>query len=95
MGTCFWDGYEFRVYSPDTKWNDVGGLYIFAKRNQLGKWITLYAGQTGSFRDRLSGHERWAEAERQGATHIHARVEEDENLRILIEAKLIKHYTRP
>lgn len=74
MTTCTWSNHEFKIYShPGAKWNDVAGIYIFAKPGtQDGRWIALYIGQTKSFKDRLNDHERWEEARRLGATHVHA-----------------------
>ena len=86
-----WGGYKFIVYSPNTNWNDVAGVYIFAGLKQ-GRWMPLYIGETESFSDRLPNHERWAEAYRAGATHVHAMVVSHEQQRKNIEAELIERY---
>jgi predicted GIY-YIG superfamily endonuclease len=49
----------------------VSGLYIFAYKGEQ-YWHPLYVGQTDDFSARLSCHERWDEAVRKGATHVHA-----------------------
>jgi predicted GIY-YIG superfamily endonuclease len=54
--------------------------------------VALYIGQTDSFRDRIPGHERWDEARRAGATHVHAMVVTNSSERDRIEAELIRHY---
>ena len=83
-------GYSFKVCGLDAKWKDIGGVYIFAK--VVGdKWSSIYIGQTSSFKDRLTAsHEKWDCAVGvYGATHIHARVETNEDRRLLIESDLI------
>jgi len=68
---------EFTVFNPNaTKWHAVAGLYIFTYlyTGKDGKlyWHPLYIGQTDDFSSRMPGHERFTEAVRRGATHIHA-----------------------
>ena len=95
MQTCEWNGYSFSIYNPGTDWNDTPGLYIFAGIGQNGFWNPLYIGQTDSFRARLPSHERWSEAARNGATHIHAMTEVNATRRITIERQLIAVYRPP
>lgn len=84
--------HEFYVYPASSdRWNEVGGLYIFARLDP-GGWVPLYVGQTENFRNRLSHHDRWQEATRRGATHIHARTEVDREERVRIERDLIQAY---
>jgi hypothetical protein len=76
MATCKWplgDGttLEFTIYDPNTQWNKVAGLYIFAYKEN-NNWSALYVGQTDDFSVRLPSHEKWDSAVRKGATHIHA-----------------------
>lgn len=72
MTTVTWGNHSFTSCEPSTNWNDVAGVYIFAKIDtKTGKWTALYIGQASSFKDRLSNHERWDEAVRLGATHVH------------------------
>ena|SRR5256885_7596866 len=78
--TCTWTGisgnkYGYTVYDPaTTTWNDVPGNYIFAHQLSTGRWTADYIGETQSFKDRFSNHEKWPCAKRHGATHIHAHV---------------------
>jgi hypothetical protein len=73
--TCNWSDLEFTVYDINATWYSVAGLYIFAKRTTPpGYWRALYIGQTDDFSSRIPYHERWAEAVRLGATHVHALV---------------------
>ena len=95
MGTCNWGGYEFQICDPNLPWHDVPGLYIFAKRGTPGYWNALYVGRTESFRDRLTGHERWTEAVALGATHVHAMVEYSGLQRIDVESRLIATFRPP
>lgn len=53
----------------------MAGVYVFAARRGRSGWRALYVGETASLADRIPGHERWAEARRMGATHVHARAE--------------------
>ena len=99
--TVSWGGYDFNSYDPSqTNWNDVPGVYIFAGMSADGKWWQAkYVGQTKSFGMRLglrnSNHERWNEARRHGATHVHARVVRDEIERRALEAMLIESFRPP
>lgn len=95
METCNWNGYSFGIYNPGGNWNDTPGLYIFAYRGTDGLWRALYIGQTESFRARLPNHERWADAVRYGATHIHAMTETNAVRRSMIERQLIAVYRPP
>ena len=77
MTTCKWplnssESLEFTVYDTNATWNRVGGLYIFAYIGKPNNWYAAYVGQTDDFSSRIPSHERWNEAVRLGATHIHA-----------------------
>lgn len=90
--TCTWSSHEFTIYNPTTSWNDVGGVYIFTGKNTQGQWVPLYIGKADSFQSRLSSHERWDEAARAGATHIHAMTVSQVATRETIEAELIRMF---
>jgi hypothetical protein len=90
MATANWNGYTFDIYDPNTAWNDVAGVYIFAGIAQNGRWSAYYIGICDSFKNRHVNHERWDEAVRLGATHVHARVERLEATRQAIEKDLIQ-----
>jgi hypothetical protein len=65
---------EFTIYDPNTvTWNAVAGLYIFAYDDGQ-YWRALYVGKTEDFSARIPSHERFDEAVRRGATHVHAAV---------------------
>lgn len=93
--TVTWLGNKFNVYGPDTTWREVPGIYIFAKPISPGRWSALYVGQTGNFRERLANHERWPEAQRKGATCIHARVVDRQAERDSLEELLIRECLPP
>lgn len=96
-----WGGYDFNSYDPtQTNWNDVPGVYIFAGMSTDGRWWRAkYVGRTSSFSTRLgvgnNNHERWKEAIRKGATHVHARVVHNEMERRSLESMLIETYNPP
>ena len=99
--TVVWCGYEFQSYiAKDTLWKDLPGIYIFAGVSEEGRWSRAkYIGQTTSFEQRLgqgnTNHECWQEAIKLGATHVHARLVENELARISIESNLIDVYKPP
>jgi len=96
-----WGGYDFSSYDPSqTNWNDVPGVYIFAGMSSDGRWWRAkYVGQTSSFATRfgleLNSHQRWQEAISEGATHVHARVMQNELERRSLELMLIETYNPP
>lgn len=90
-----WSSYEFEALPPAASWKDIPGIYIFSGLNHANKWVPLYIGQASSLSDRLSGHERWAEAARRGATHIHAMAVKLQRDRDIIEQQLIHTFQPP
>jgi excinuclease UvrABC nuclease subunit len=97
--TCKWplgngQFLNFEVYSQNTGWNALGGLYIFT-RLQAGNWQPLYVGQAENFQTRLPSHERLDEAVRNGATHIHATVVRQQGQRDEWERMLIRTLQPP
>lgn len=88
-----WGSTEFTVFSPPrVEWYETSGIYIFTGVNSSNFWKALYIGQTDSFATRLPSHERWAEAVRLGATHIHAAVVPLAANRDRLEQALIAKY---
>lgn len=90
--TVTWGSYNFGIYSQAGDWADVAGIYIFSGKNQQGQWVARYIGQADSFAQRIPNHERWNDAARLGATHVHACVVKSAADRDLIEAQLISKY---
>jgi hypothetical protein len=89
-----WAGTEFSVHAMDGEWNDVPGIYIFAAV-ESGFWNPKYIGQCDSFKNRCPVHERWEEARRLGATHVHAAVVRDPAQRSQLEQTLIRAHQPP
>lgn len=85
-----WSSYDFDVYLQNGAWNDVAGIYIFSYQTQGGSWFAVYVGQTESFANRIPNHERWREAVRLGATHVHAMTVPQPFRREVIEQELIR-----
>ncbi|MYE34668.1 MAG: GIY-YIG nuclease family protein [Gemmatimonadales bacterium] len=94
MSQVTWSGYIFNVHSPDSSFPARGGVYVFDKGYEFNK-KAYYVGQTSNLRDRLSGHEKWDDAEDLGATHIHIRLEAIESTRLRIEREIIDEYDPP
>lgn len=86
-----WGGYDFEVCPQSGLWRSAAGLYIFTGISN-GYWRALYIGQTDDFSTRIPDHERWGEAVRLGATHVHARIEANALQRLAIERQLIRTY---
>lgn len=93
--TVKWLEYELNVYPPQTPWNDVAGIYIFSGLNLRREWVAFYIGQADSFRSRFSNHERWGDAVKAGATHVHAKVVPMQWQRDQIEGALIRAFQPP
>lgn len=93
-----WAEHQFYVYDPTTaSWRDVPGVYIFATVERE-HWKALYIGECESFATRLppqNHHEKWAAAQRLGATSIHVRVEREGIRRALVEQVLIQRFAPP
>lgn len=87
-----WLGSRFFAYPPRTEWHDVPGVYIFAGINTNSEWYPIYVGQTDSLAERLRNHEKWWEAQRLGATHIHAKTVWSRAQRLSLERQLILAY---
>jgi predicted GIY-YIG superfamily endonuclease len=100
MSTCNWplgNGQELEcnIYDTNTTWHSVAGLYIFAYRTDQTYWRALYVGQTDDFSSRIPSHERWNEAVRLEATHIHALVVPQAATRDKLEKMLIQTLQPP
>ncbi|MCY3675479.1 MAG: hypothetical protein OXH65_03290 [Paracoccaceae bacterium] len=87
-------GITFPEYNLDHEWEDISGVYIFAKEldKDLDLWEYLYVGETDSFQSRPISprHEKWAEALELGMTHILAGEETDKHIRKWAEEYIIK-----
>lgn len=89
---CQWLNHDLWVHPKGTNWASKPGVYVFAAKNPHGQWFPVYIGQADSLSDRIPNHERWDEAVRHGATHVHAMVVSSQVERDRIEAALIAAY---
>ena len=64
--------YQYEVYSLDTTFRPLPGLYIYAAQTEDGSWSPIYIAQTRDLHQRLEGHVSMDDAVAQGATHLHA-----------------------
>lgn len=72
------------------------GNYMFVKRLANGNAAPLYIGQASDLRQRLSTHDRWAEAQRLGATQVYAHTTQGgEQVRCAEERDLIQRWNPP
>lgn len=81
--------YRFTYEGCLLGWEEIGGVYIFASREQSGAWFPYYVGKTKNLRARLSNHERWQEARSRGAKLILTCVIDREVERHFVEHLLI------
>jgi hypothetical protein len=83
--------YNFGVYTIDTTFKNVGGVYIFSKRtvsDGKGTHSFIYIGETDDLCERIACHEKWPCVERNGANAICTHAEGDGKKRLDIEADL-------
>lgn len=93
--TIEWNGYNFLLLSKEeAEKRGSGGVYLFAALVK-GQWEPLYIGKADSFANRLPCHDRWKEAQRNGATHVILKDIPDESDREEFEAKLIRAFQPP
>ena len=95
--TCNWPGksgktYLYGIYPIGTSFVAKGGSYIFCKKNNANKWAPQYIGQTNDLNERLGDHEKEACAKRNGATHIHVRLNTTKANRLAEEKDLITNF---
>ena len=70
------------------------GNYMFVKRVSNG-WVPVYIGIADDLSDRLPCHERWAEAQLHGATHVMGHTQSDRARREAEEKDLIGYWNPP
>lgn len=96
QGKINWTGksgsqYTFTIYSKDTKFNEIDGNYIFAKRTTTG-WDAVYIGE-GDLNTRTQDEEHLKCAEQKGFTRYHVHVNKNETARKVEEIDLIQGNT--
>jgi excinuclease UvrABC nuclease subunit len=93
--TCRWNGVELHILAKDANWSKSAGIYIFAGVNSNRNWVALYIGQASSFADRVPNHERWDDAVKRGATHVHACIVPTQAERDRLEESLVRAFQPP
>ena len=96
--TIKWPGqsgreYTYYIYPIGNDFKEEAGNYIFAKTNSSNKWVPQYIGQTKNLNNRLENHEKEDCAIRYGATHIHAHLESNSQVRLNEEKDLIDKWS--
>lgn len=98
--TVDWPGlsgkqYTYYVYKIGTPLKEAPGNYIFAKVVN-GRWSSIYIGETSDLSERFDNHHKMPCIKRNGATHIHAHVNNSGvSARRAEESDLIKQHNPP
>ena len=92
--------YIFQVYPIGTEFRDIGGVYIFTRREINARGVVthhlLYIGQTKSFTRRLTRlHDKWDSVIRNRGNCVCVYSELNDGKRNLIEGNLIRKYKPP
>lgn len=81
--------YAYYVFPLDfSPKDDQFGNYMLARQSQEGRWIPVFIGQ-GNLKERVSDKAHMRNAQKKGATHILARVNQNEHLRRVEERDLL------
>ena len=85
--------YRYWIYEYPASLKAEAGNYIFAKESTPGRWTPIYIGQTGNLDERFDDHHKMPCIKRNGATHIHAQMNNGgETARLAEEADLIARW---
>ncbi len=90
--------YKFEVFTTESKFENVGALYVFTKRTeQDGKGMQkfLFIGQTRRLEEAMLKHEKWKCLELNGVNCVCVHLDEDEESRLKKEADLLQANTTP
>lgn len=88
--------YTFIVYSSDTVFKAIGGIYMISKRNNQEKTHKfIYIWETGDLSTRFSNHHRQSCFDQRWYNCISVYLEDDEDERLIIEEDLIDEYDLP
>jgi hypothetical protein len=82
--------HRFTVHRPDASFPDTAAVYAFARpiAGATG-WAPVFLSRTANLSKRLSAHERWAEAQALGATHVLVHQRAIRDVREFVEADLL------
>lgn len=91
--------YRFSVHSRTARFKKLGGVYFVTKRTRktIGRATHrhIYVGETNDLSTRFNNHHKAVCFQRHSANCICVRLEDDEEIRLKIEADLIKKYHPP
>jgi hypothetical protein len=89
-------GYDYEVIQWGTPLANIPGNYILCGVTPENYWNPLYIGEAEDLGNRCCGaHEKWPEATRLGAIHIHAHRHDNKQSRLAEETDLRKAFTTP
>jgi hypothetical protein len=81
--------HRFSAHRPSEGFTDTAAVYCFARPGPGGRgWTPLFLSRTANLSKRLATHERWAEAELLGATHVLIHQRDERDVREFVEADL-------
>lgn len=66
--------YEYHIYPFGTSFREAPGNYIFAMKSKPNTWRPIYVGETSNLAERFDNHHKMPCIKRNGATHIHVRI---------------------
>ncbi len=83
--------HRFNAYRPSEAFAQTAAVYCFARPSADGRgWTPLFLSRTANLAKRLAHHERWAEAELLGATHVLVHQRDERDAREFVEADLAR-----
>ncbi|MBL8548543.1 MAG: hypothetical protein JNJ73_01055 [Hyphomonadaceae bacterium] len=83
--------HRFTVHRPDADFPETAAVYAFARSVPgASGWAPVFLSRTANLSRRLAGHERWAEAQAVGATHILVHQRALRDVREFVEADLLE-----
>lgn len=93
-------GAKYRFWFIDLSLKSLvrqSGIYMFVRQSnrERNQWVPVYIGVADDLVNRLTGHERWEEAKRHGATHVMAQGQADQTAREKAEQDLIGYWNPP
>lgn len=97
--TIQWPGasgksYTYYIYAIGASLKAEAGNYIFA-RAESNTYVPIYIGETENLSERFDKHHKKDCIEAEGATHIHAHLNADEQARLAEESDLIAKWKPP
>jgi hypothetical protein len=83
--------HRFGVHRPGEHFPVAPAVYAFARPSDSGRgWTPVFLSRTANLSARMERHERWAEAQMLGATHILVHQRDERDVREFVEADLLE-----